>query len=158
VALLPLLAATAYAAMQTMTRRMGVSDSALTLSFYAQAVFLGFSAAFGATLGDGALDPGGDGTMNFLLRAWVWPEWEHLPYFALAGFGTAMGGLLIAQAYRICESALVAPLEYVAMPMAILWGVLVFGQWPDGIAWIGIGLILSGGLYMIFREARANRN
>ena len=157
VALLPLLAATAYAAMQTMTRRMGVSDSALTLSFYAQAVFLGFSAAFGVTFGDGALDPGGDGTMNFLLRAWIWPQWDDLPLFAMAGFGTAMGGLLIAQAYRICESALVAPLEYVAMPMAIFWGVLVFGQWPEGTAWIGIGLILSGGLYMIIREAKARR-
>jgi len=157
VALLPLLAATAYAAMQTMTRRMGVSDSALTLSFYAQAVFLTFSAAFGLTLGDGAWDPGGESTMNFLLRAWVWPHWGDLPLFALAGFGTAMGGLLIAQAYRICESALVAPLEYVAMPMAILWGALVFGQWPEGIAWVGIGLILSGGLYMIIRETRARR-
>lgn len=157
VALLPLLAATAYAAMQTMTRRMGVSDSALTLSFYAQAVFLTFSAGFGLTLGDGAWDPGGEGSMNFLLRAWVLPQWSDVPLFAMAGVGTAIGGLLIAQAYRICESALVAPLEYVAMPMAIIWGVLVFGQWPEGIAWVGIGLILSGGLYMIIRESKARR-
>lgn len=155
VALLPLLAATAYAGMQTMTRRMGVSDSALTLSFYAQAVFLAFSAGFGLTLGDGAWDPGGEGSLNFLFRAWVWPQPDDYLLFALAGFGTAMGGLLIAQAYRICESALVAPLEYVAMPMAILWGIVVFGQSPEGLAWVGIGLILSGGLYMIFREARA---
>lgn len=155
VALLPLLAATAYAAMQTMTRRMGVTDSALTLSFYAQAVFLGFSASFGLALGDGVWDPGGDGPLNFLLRAWVWPELADVPLFALAGLGTAMGGLMIAQAYRICESALVAPLEYVAMPMAIFWGVLVFGQWPEGPAWVGIGLILGAGLYMIIRETRS---
>lgn len=158
VALLPLLAATAYAAMQTMTRRMGVTDSALTLSFYAQAVFLAFSAGFGLALGDGALDPGGTGSMNFLLRAWVWPEMADLPLFAMAGLGTALGGLMIAQAYRICESALVAPLEYAAMPMAIILGVLVFGQWPEGIAWIGIGLILGAGLYLIIRETRARRN
>lgn len=154
IALLPLLAATAYAAMQTMTRRMGVSDSALTLSFYAQAVFLAFSSGFGLTFGDGSLDPGGEGTMNFLLRSWIWPQWDDVPLFALAGLGTALGGWMIAQAYRTCEAALVAPLEYVAMPMAIFWGVLVFQQWPDRNSWVGIGLILAAGLYMVYRETR----
>lgn len=65
-----------------------------------------------------------------------------------------MGGLLISQAYRLCEAALVAPLEYAAMPMAIFWGLLVFGEWPDPVAWIGISLILGAGIYMIWRETR----
>jgi drug/metabolite transporter (DMT)-like permease len=62
--------------------------------------------------------------------------------------------LLIAHAYRLCEAGLVAPLEYVAMPMAIIWGVAVFGTWPDRTAWTGIALICGGGLYMLWREAR----
>ncbi|WP_245540962.1 hypothetical protein [Octadecabacter antarcticus] len=32
------------------------------------------------------------------------------------------------------------------------WGVLVFGTWPDAVAWCGIGLILSSGLYTVWRE------
>ena len=67
-----------------------------------------------------------------------------------------MGGLLISQAYRLCEAALVAPLEYVAMPMAIFWGLTVFGDWPDTVSWIGIGFILGAGLYMVWRETRAS--
>lgn len=155
VALLPLLAATLYAGLNTMTRRMGALDSAATMSFYVQITFLAFSIVFGLVTGDGRFDPGADhASLSFLLRGWVWPNWQDAPFFLLAGLGTAFGGLLISQAYRLCEAALVAPLEYVAMPMAIFWGLMVFGEWPDPIAWSGIALILGAGIYMIWRETR----
>jgi len=157
VALLPLLAAAGYAGLQVMTRGMGLSESAVTMGFYTQMTFLTFSAGFGLLVGDGRFDPGGDSAASFLLREWIWPQAADWPFFLLAGFGTAVGGLLIAQAYRICEAALVAPLEYSAMPMAILWGVVIFGEWPDFVAWSGIALILGAGIYMIYRETRAAR-
>jgi hypothetical protein len=41
--------------------------------------------------------------------------------------------------------------------MAVLWGVLVFGTWPDPVAWTGIALIGGAGLYTLWREARLGR-
>jgi drug/metabolite transporter (DMT)-like permease len=41
--------------------------------------------------------------------------------------------------------------------MAIVWGVTVFGTWPDAIAWAGIVLILGAGLYLVWRESRKGR-
>ena len=38
---------------------------------------------------------------------------------------------MVTQAYRLSEAGLIAPFEYVGMPMAILWGAIVFGTWPD---------------------------
>lgn len=154
VALLPLLAAAAYAGLHTMTRKMGVSESAVAMSFNIQVTFIVFSAAMGLAVGDGRLNPGGDASLSFLLREWVAPQVADWPFFLLAGIGTGIGGLLISQAYRLCEAALIAPLEYAAMPMAIAWGVVMFGEWPEPVAWIGISLILSAGIYMIFRETR----
>ncbi|MCB1361586.1 MAG: DMT family transporter, partial [Rhodobacteraceae bacterium] len=122
IALLPLLAAASYAGLQIMTRKLGLGESAATMAFYIQVTFISFSVVFGLAVGNGRFDPGGDGTLSFLLREWVWPAPADLPFFALAGLGTSVGGLLISQAYRLCEAALVAPLEYVAMPMAIFWG------------------------------------
>ncbi|WP_323020853.1 DMT family transporter [Pararhodobacter sp.] len=155
VALLPLLAATGYAGLQIMTRSLGIGERAPTMAFYIQITFLLFSVIFGLTFGSGRWAGEGEGAaLEFLLRAWIWPRPEDLPFFLLAGLGTALGGLLISQAYRLCEAALVAPLEYAAMPMAIFWGLLVFGEWPDPVAWIGISLILGAGIYMIWRETR----
>ncbi|PWE31822.1 EamA family transporter [Pararhodobacter marinus] len=155
IALLPLLAATAYAGLHTMTRHIGLRETAATMATYSQFTFLGFSIVFGLIAGRGDFLPADAGpSMDFLLRGWIWPQWRDVPFFCLAGIGTALGGLLIAQAYRLCEAALVAPLEYVAMPMAIVWGVAVFGEWPDLVSWIGITLILGAGIYLIWRETR----
>ena len=155
VALLPVLAAAGYAGMHTMTRRMGVTESAVTMAFYIQLTFIGASVRVGLGLGHGRFDPGDGGALSFLTRAWIWPHSADWGVFLLAGLGSSIGGILIAQAYRLCESALVAPLEYAAMPLAIILGVVVFGDWPDALAWVGMSLIIGAGLYMIWRESRA---
>ena len=64
----------------------------------------------------------------------------------------AVGMLGVAQACRLNEAGLVAPFEYIGMPMAIFWGVVVFGRWPDLTAWAGIALICGAGLYTLMRE------
>jgi drug/metabolite transporter (DMT)-like permease len=71
----------------------------------------------------------------------------------MLGISGMLGGLFISQAYRLSEAAFAAPFEYVAMPMAIMWGVTVFGTWPDATAWIGIALIVGSGLYLVWRES-----
>ncbi len=70
----------------------------------------------------------------------------------MLGISGLFGGLFISQAYRLSEAAFAAPFEYAAMPMAILWGVTVFGTWPEATAWIGIALIIGSGLYLLWRE------
>lgn len=155
VALLPVVAATCYAALNTLTRHIGLRETALTMTCYTQFTFFGFSLLFGLVAGHGQFAPGPDSpALDFLLRGWIWPRLADLPFFLLCGIGTALGGFLIAQAYRSCEAALIAPLEYAAMPMAIFWGVMIFGEWPDGISWIGISMILGAGITMIVRESR----
>ena len=155
VALLPLRAATCYAALHMLTRRLGATDSAATMAVYMQVAFLGFSLLIGLGIGDGRFDAGTHPSLSFLFRAWVWPDPGDAFLFLLTGIGSAIGGFLISQAYRICEAALIAPLEYVAMPMAIFWGFVIFAEWPDRLAWTGIFLIVGSGIYMIWRETRA---
>ena len=71
-----------------------------------------------------------------------------------------IGGYLMSQAYRISRPSAIAPFEYVALPMAVMWGVVFFGNWPDPITWAGMALICGSGLYVLHREtaiARARR-
>ena len=58
---------------------------------------------------------------------------------------------VIAHAVRY-EGVAVAPLEYLGMPLAILWGVLVFWQWPEPSSWLGMALICGAGLFTIGQE------
>ena len=158
VALLPLAAATGYATLHVLTRKIGGTESAGTMTFYIQVTFIAVSAAIGLAVGDGRFAVQADPSLEFLLRQWVRPDPADALIFVAIGVSSTAGGYLISQAYRLCEAGLAAPFEYAAMPMAIFWGFMVFGEWPDNIAWIGILLIVSGGLYMFWREAVVDKS
>jgi drug/metabolite transporter (DMT)-like permease len=151
-ALLVLVSAFCYASSHMMTRRMRDTESAMTLNFFVQCGFVVVSSAMGLWVGDGHLAGSPDASLAFLLRPWHWPPLADWPWFLATGLAVGFGGLMMSQAYRTTEAAVVAPFEYVGMPMAILWGALIFGTWPDPVAWAGIALICGAGLYTLWRE------
>ncbi len=155
--LFPMLAATLYAVMHIIARRIGGTESAATMAVYSQLTFLVISALIGLGIGDGKLAGAVHPDLDFLVREWAPLAAGDYWLFLLLGVSGLMGVLLISQAYRLSEAAFAAPFEYVSMPMAIMWGVTVFGTWPDSIAWAGIALILGGGLYLVWRESRKGR-
>jgi drug/metabolite transporter (DMT)-like permease len=154
--LLPLFAAFCYAMLHMLTRRMGATESALTLTVYIQLTFVAVSVISGLALGHGGFANEDNLSIAFLTRAWTWPALADWPVLVMIGCASTAGGFLITHAYRSCEAALVAPFEYISMPLAIVFGLLIFGEWPDAVAWVGIALICGAGLYTVWRETRAN--
>lgn len=151
-AILILIASLCYAASQLMSRQMRATESTVTLNIYLHLAFLITSLGMGLVAGDGHLMGDPQGVFAFLFRPWVWPPAADWPILILVGVAVAVAGLLISQAYRLAEAALVAPFEYLGMPMAILAGALIFDTWPDRTAWVGITLICGAGLYTLWRE------
>lgn len=150
-AILVLISAACYAGSHMMTRRMRDTESAMTLNFFVQVGFVVVSATMGLLFGDGTLAQD-DGLFAFLFRPWVTPPLADWWAFIATGLAVGIGGLMMSQAYRTTEAALIAPFEYAGMPMAILWGVVVFDTWPDLTGWAGIALICGAGLYTLWRE------
>jgi drug/metabolite transporter (DMT)-like permease len=151
-AILVLISAFCYASSHMMTRRMRDTESAMTLNFFVQIGFIVVSTLFGLIAGDGHLAQAPGSTWEFLFRPWIVPQTGDIWAFVATGIAVGVGGLMMSQAYRTTEAALVAPFEYIGMPMAILWGILFFGTWPDLTAWAGIALICGAGLYTLWRE------
>ncbi|PRZ46621.1 DMT family transporter [Tritonibacter scottomollicae] len=152
-ALLPFFGSCGYATLHILTRRAGGSDKAATLSFYPTLGFLIISALAGLIFGHGNWATGAPLT-DVVLKPWAWPDGFEWGIFAVAGVSGAIGGYLVGQAYRMCEAGLVAPFEYIAMPLAVVWGVLVFAEWPDQSVWLGSALIIGAGLVSLWRETR----
>ena len=150
--LLPIAAALGYAALHMLTRKMGKTESALTMSFYIQVTFIFTSCLFWLLIGDGRLSNVDSPALHFLLREWTTLSKDDWPVFALVGTSSAFGGFLISQAYRRSEAAFVASFEYIAMPLSICWGILIFNSFPDTQSLLGMGMIVGSGLYIIWRE------
>ena len=150
---LPVVAAFCYAMMQVLTRKLGATSQASAMSFYIQATFIVTSLAFWLVAGDGRFaETASNPSMVFLFRAWVWPAPEDLWVFGLIGVLVGVMGYAIAQAYRLGDPATLAPFEYIALPMAVLWGIVIFGDVPGPRTMGGIALIAGSGLYVFFRE------
>ena len=156
--LLPITAAVLYATLHILTRKIGGTESAATMVVYMQLTFLIFSVIFGAVFGSGWMAGMGHASLDFLFRAWVPIEPGDYAILVMLGVSGALGGFFISQAYRLSEAAFVAPIEYVAMPMAVIWGIMVFGTFPGMSAWAGIALIVGSGLYLVWRESGKRRS
>ena len=152
--LLPLAAAFCYAAIHIIARRIGGTESAATMAFYIQIMFITVCILMGLAVGDGKFGNQTDPSLLFLLRAWSWPVVADYPVFLVVGIGVAMGGFLISQAYRVAEVSYVAPFEYLALPLSVVWGMVIFGEFPDAWDYVGMALILGAGLFTAWREAR----
>ena len=157
VALLPIVAAASYACMQIITRRLGTTERASTIAFYSQAGFIAASVAMGIVAGDGRFAPEDNPSLDFLLRGWTMPSLRDAGVFVAIGVANGFGGYLMSQAYRVTRPSVLAPFEYVALPMAVMWGVVFFGDWPDLVTYAGMTLICGSGLYVLHREAAAVR-
>ena len=152
--LLPLVAALCYAGLHTLTRRIGSTESAATMAFYIQIMFIIVGVLFGLIVGDGRFGDQSDPSLAFLFRAWSWPLPGDYPIFLTIGAGIAIAGYLISQAYRVAEASFVAPFEYLALPMSVILGMMVFGEYPGGWDYFGMALILGAGLFTVWREAQ----
>jgi len=157
-ALFPLASAFGYAGLNIMTRYLRETENAVSLVFYVQVLFVVFCVLVGLAIGDGRFAEQDNPSWAFFFRAWVWPPLSDLPALLGIGFLASIGGWFISQAYRLGEVGLVAPFEFLALPLSVLWGILLFAEWPDIWVWSGISLILSAGLYTVFRERQLARS
>ena len=155
--MLPLAAAIAYSLVQITTRKMGEAEKASTMVFYIQLNHLFFSSLMGLIFGDGNLADKSQPIIFYLFREWTVPTWEDLIIMVGIGLGSGLGAYFMSQAYRISKVGIIAPFEYVAIPLSIFWSITIFGDWPDIVSWLGISLIAGAGLYIIFSEAVQGR-
>lgn len=148
-ALLPILGALGYALSMIAARVLGETESAAAMAFWGNVCFLLCALALSAVYGSGAFAGASHPSLAFLTRGWVMPPMTDLLLMASCGFIAAIGLTLLTYAYRIAPSASVAPFEYSFMFWGLLWGWLFWDNIPDGLAWVGIVVIIAAGMIVI---------
>ena len=83
---------------------------------------------------------------------WVTPDLNELSMIALAGLllGSGQTGLVFAT--RETPAALIAPFQYTQMIWAVLFGIWVFGDLPSINLFLGLAIVTTSGLYIVWRE------
>ncbi len=145
VALLPVVTAFCVAIFAMMTRALAHREEPFAMQF--QMALWGIPiCAVMLLLGDTA-------DIGFLAPSL--PGFTTFAWMAGVGVFAALSGILSVYAYRAAPASVLAPIQYFEIVSATLFGWLVFGDFPDPIKWLGISIIVSSGLYIIWRERRA---
>ncbi len=63
--------------------------------------------------------------------------------------------LLMTWSLRFTPASTLAPVQYLEIPFATVIGWLVFKDFPNGLAAIGIAITMAAGLFIVFREKEA---
>ena len=76
-------------------------------------------------------------------------EWGLLLAIGLLG---TLAHLLMTWSLRYAPSATLAPMQYLEIPVATIIGLIVFSDFPNGLALAGIMVTIAAGLYIVMRE------
>lgn len=132
-ALLPVGCAVCYAAHALATRWLGQSERGATSMLY--------SSLFGTIV------------TTATLPMWIEPvAWVHLPAFAAIALLGTFAQLFILRAFTTGEASAIAPFGYLGIVFATIWGMTLFGEYPDGWTILGALVIVGAGLYVWHRE------
>jgi drug/metabolite transporter (DMT)-like permease len=87
---------------------------------------------------------------------WVPLQREHWPWLLAVGIFGALGQHFITEAFRHAPASVVAPFEYTALLWAVAIDWLVWRHAPSASMFLGGGIIVGSGLFLIFLERRAH--
>ena len=124
------------AAASTQVRAMVRTEAASTIVVY-------FS-LFTAVVGLGSIP----------FTAWSMPGPLDAAMLVGAGILGGIGQVTMTQSFRHADASLIAPFDYASMIWALIVSLAVFNTWPSGIMLVGTAIVISAGLFVIYREHR----
>ena len=83
---------------------------------------------------------------------WIMPNFQDFILLALIGVTGGSANLFLTQSYKLSEVSLVAPLKYLALIFAIIFGYLIWNEIPTIKTLIGASLVVLASLIIFRRE------
>lgn len=101
----------------------------------------------------------GVGAVLLVPTIWLWvtPTWFEALLLLLVGFTSAVGQSMNILGYRAGEAAVVAPMDYLRLLYASLFGFLIFAELPTLQTLAGAAIIVAASLYTMRREIKLGR-
>ena len=99
----------------------------------------------------------GSGLACLAFETWKMPGPAELLCLAFASIFSLVGHLCVIYSLRSGEVAAVAPFRYAGIVWAILIGLLLWQELPDTLSLTGISILVSAGLYTLYREQKLRR-
>lgn len=88
---------------------------------------------------------------------WQWPDAVQLFWLVLVGLLGGAGQLLMTEALRSADTAVVMPIDFCKLPWVAVIAYLAFSEVPDLYTWLGGAIIFASSFYIAYRERQVTR-
>lgn len=143
--LLPLMAASCYAAGVVLTRWRCAGERPWALAAVHNTLYAAIGLIAMAVLPILPLDPAWRASWPFLTLGWMDAGWLALGLVVVTAVTHMIGALCSAAAYQASDAGRIAPFEYAYLALTPVWDVAVWGLWPDAPTVVGMVLICAAG-------------
>jgi len=140
-----LLAAAFYALAMVVTRIHCRDENPYTLALGMHLAFIAVGAVMSGVVAVVAATPDTPAA-KFLLAGWHPLALDDVLILAALGCALMVYTVGVAFAYQRAPAATIAPFEYTYLASGLLWGWLLFAERPGILAYLGMLLIVTGGL------------
>jgi drug/metabolite transporter (DMT)-like permease len=150
--LTPILCAFCYSLSMIIIKITSKKDDVYSqmFQFYIGATII--SIIFYFFIGNGQYNTIDNSAAQFIFREWFSDLEFSLIYMIILGFTAAAAFVLVFSAYRVASPAVVSPFEYSILIWSTLSGWIFFDEIPTINTFIGMVLIVFGGIYIFLRE------
>lgn len=95
-------------------------------------------------------------TMVFVTGVWFWEQMSMAAFLLIVAMGPVaiIGQLCNIRAFRIADATTLVPVRYAGIVFAAVFGILIFGEWPDASAILGAILIVGGAMWLALRSGK----
>lgn len=138
-ALYALIAATMFAMYALLTRKVSRSDPFVTNLIYLAVIGAVVSTAWG-------------------IPNWQTPDLKGWVLIACLSATGLCGHVILMKALELAPASVLQPFNYTTLVWAILFGFIIFQELPDFWTIVGSIVIVSSGLFVIFRERRLRKS
>ncbi|WP_105385392.1 DMT family transporter [Neorhizobium alkalisoli] len=81
-----------------------------------------------------------------MLPVWSMPTWNQLGLLAIQGVLGALNMTLITRAFGLANASVLAPFDFLRLPIVALMAFTLFGETPAAQTWIGAALIIGAAI------------
>lgn len=96
------------------------------------------------------------GTLVFFLWSWSsgWSEaWSEIHgMLLLLGLIGIVQQVMLSYSFRFAEASLLAPFDYLSLPLALVFGYWFWNEFPDWLSLVGSTIILISGMMLMLRH------
>lgn len=91
------------------------------------------------------------------VAVWQNPPFELWGWLLFIGVIGTLGQIVVTDALKLADMTVLMPLDFLKLIWATAFGIILFGEVPDVLTFVGAGIVFASSFYIAWRESKVRK-